>query len=231
VPAAELLEQIYASGKVEAEDGTPVDALPRGVPREHALEIRRVVRDLELKRTLEVGMAYGLSTLAICAEHEARGEGSHIAIDPLQSTRQMSIGVLNVGRAGVDDRVQVIEERSDVALPRLRADGLRLDFAFIDGRHVFDAVLVDFFYADLMLETGGVVALHDTWLPSIKQVLRYVRRNRAYELIGGDRAMAVLQKRDDDRRHWSDHRDFGQVSPFERLRRMRRRLLDPIQRE
>jgi predicted O-methyltransferase YrrM len=231
VPAAQLLDQIYASGKVEAEDGTQVDALPRGVPREHALEIRRVVRDLELKRTLEVGMAYGLSTLAICAEHEARGEGSHIAVDPLQSTRQMSIGVLNVKRAGVDDRVQVIEERSDVALPRLREEDLRLDFAFIDGRHVFDAVLVDFFYADLMLETGGVVALHDTWLPSIKQVARYVRRNRAYELIGGDRAMAVLQKHDEDRRHWSDHRDFGQVSPFERLRRMRRRLLDPIPRE
>jgi predicted O-methyltransferase YrrM len=228
VPAAELLDQIYASGKVEAEDGALVDAFPRGIPPEHAHEIRRVVRDLGLLRTLEVGMAYGVSTLAICAEHEARGDGSHIAIDPLQSTRQLGIGVLNVQRAGVAERVQVLEERSDVALPRLRAEGMRLDFALIDGRHQFDAVLVDFFYADLMLEKGGVIALHDTWLPSIKQVARYVRRNRAYDLIGGDRAMALLQKRDDDRRHWSHHRDFGQVSPVERLRRMRRRLLSPI---
>src|SRR4051794_5179280 len=101
-PAAELIDRIYASGQVEAADGTRVDAFPSGLPRAHALEVQRLLRDLRLTRTLETGMGYGLSTLAICAVHDERGEGSHIAIDPLESTRYRSIGLLNLRRAGIE---------------------------------------------------------------------------------------------------------------------------------
>jgi predicted O-methyltransferase YrrM len=220
VTATELLADIYASGKVEAADGTLVDAFPRAIPRRHADVIGRVVRELGLMRTLEIGLGFGLGTLAICAEHQARGEGSHITIDPLQSTVQRSIGVLNIRRAGVEEYVRVIEERSDVALPRLREEGVRLDFAFVDGRHVFDVVMLDFVYVDLMLEVGGVVALHDTWMRASSQVEAYVRRNRAYELIAAPLGMAVLRKVGDDHRAWDYHRDFG-FDPRDRGRQLR----------
>ena len=216
--AAALLDRIYASGKVESSDGEQFDAFPEGLPRAHAEEIERLVRDEGLTSTLETGMAYGLSTLAICGVHEARGEGSHVAIDPHQSTDWRGIGVLNLERAGLKARAQVIEQRSDEALPRLREEGLRLDFALIDGLHLFDATLVDFYLADRLMDVGGVLVFHDTWMPAVAQAVAYVRANRAYEPIeAAPDGMAALRKRADDDRAWDFHRDFAEPSRLGRL--------------
>jgi predicted O-methyltransferase YrrM len=205
----ELLERIYRTGKVEAADGGAVDALPTGVPRAHAEILSRLVRDERAERTLEVGMAFGLSTLAIAGPHGERGSGSHVAVDPFQSTDWRSIGVLNVRRAGLEPYVRVIEEPSDVALPRLAAEGAEVDVAFIDGLHLFDTTLVDFFYADRMLRVGGVVVLHDTWMPAVDQALSFIVENRAYDrLPEGDGAVAVLRKRGADDRAWDFHSEF-----------------------
>lgn len=208
--AAELLDRIYATGKVEAADGARLDAFPCGMSRRQVTEIERLVREERFTRTIETGLGYGLSTLAICGVHEWRGEGSHIAIDPRQSERWRSIGLLNARRAAVDGRLTFVEARSDEALPRLHDEGLEVDFALIDGRHVFDAVLVDFYYLDRMLRVGGVVVFHDTWLPAIAQVVAYVRRNRAYAPVKlRDPAMVALRKTGEDDRRWTFHRGFA----------------------
>src|SRR4051812_29534844 len=205
-----LLDQIYASGKVETGEGEPIDAFPAGLPRAHADEIARLVRELGLTRTLETGMAYGLSTLAICSVHEQRGEGSHVAIDPHQSSDWRGIGRLNLERAGLSGLARVIEARSDEALPRLRDEGLRIDFALIDGLHLFDATLVDFFHVDRMLDVGGVVVFHDTWMPAVAQAGAYLRANRAYQPVeAGGAAMGAVRKLSDDDRAWDFHRDFA----------------------
>lgn len=210
MPEATLIDAIYQTGKVEAADGSLLDAFPAALPRFHAGEIERLVRELALTRTLETGMAYGLSTLAISGVHEARGVGWHIAIDPYQSSDWGGIGVLNLRRAGLGDRVHVIEARSDEALPRLRDEGVRIDFALIDGLHLFDATLVDFFHADRMLDMGGVVVFHDTWMPAVAQAAAFVRANRAYEPVeAGDSAMVALRKTGEDDRAWDFHRDFS----------------------
>src|SRR4051812_32258820 len=205
-----LIDRIYATGKVETRDGTALDAFPAALPEAHSREIARLVRSLGPTRTLETGMAYGLSTLAIRGVHEERDEGSHIAIDPHQSSDWRGIGLLNLERAGLARRARVIEARSDEALPRLRDEGVRLDFVLIDGLHLFDATLVDFFHADRMLDPGGVVVFHDIWMPAVAQAVAYVEANRAYErLKAGDAAMAALRKTADDDRPWDFHRDFA----------------------
>jgi predicted O-methyltransferase YrrM len=226
--AAELIERIYETGTVEAADGSLLEAFPAALPREHALEIGRLVRDLHLTRTLETGMAYGLSTLAICSVHAERGEGSHIAIDPHQSSDWGSIGVLNLHRAGLEQLARVIEARSDEALPRLRDEGVRIDFALIDGLHLFDVTLVDFFHADRMLDVGGVLVFHDTWMPGVAQAVGYVRANRAYEVVeAGDAAMVALRKVGEDERAWDFHRGFapsGRAVVERAKRALKRRL-------
>jgi predicted O-methyltransferase YrrM len=231
--AADLLEQIYATGRVEAEDGSTVSPFPSGLPREHANELRRLVREHHLLRTIETGMAYGISALAIGSVHQDRGEGSHIAIDPGQNTHFKGIGRLNVERAGLAGRVTVLVERADAALPRLRAEGHRLDFGLIDGKHQFDFALVDFFYIDRMLEIGGLVAIHDTWKPGVAEVVSYVLANRAYEELAPiDHGLTVLRKLDEDSRKGWFHNDFARGGRRGTLRynllalpgRIRRRL-------
>jgi predicted O-methyltransferase YrrM len=222
----QLIDRIYETSKVEAADGSLHDAFPEALPEPHARDIARLVGDLHLVRTLETGMAYGLSTLAICGVHEERGEGEHIAIDPHQSSDWRGIGRLNLRRAGLAHRARVIEARSDEALPRLRDEGVRIDFALIDGLHLFDAALVDFFHADRMLEPGGVVVFHDTWMPAVAQAVEFVRTNRAYEPVeAGDAAMAALRKLAEDDRAWDFHRDFAVGGAG--LRGRARRLLRP----
>jgi predicted O-methyltransferase YrrM len=218
-----LIDRIYETSKVEAADGSLHDVFPEALPEAHARYLARLVRELGLVRTLETGMAYGLSTLAICGAHEDRDEGEHIAIDPHQASDWQGIGLLNLDRAGLSHRARVIESRSDEALPRLRDEGVRIDFALIDGLHLFDAALVDFFHADRMLDVGGVVVFHDTWMPAIAQAVDFVRTNRAYERIeAGDGAMVALRKRAEDDRSWDFHRDFTGRGSRARARRRRR---------
>ena len=215
-----LIDRIYETGKVEAPDGSLLDAFPAALPEAHADEVARLVGELGLVRTLETGMAYGLSTLAICGVHESRGEGEHIAIDPHQTSDWHGIGLLNLERAGLSHRARVIEIPSDEALPRLRDEGVRIDFALVDGMHLFDTTIVDFFHADRMLDVGGVVVFHDTWMPAIAQAADFVRTNRAYEpLEAGDAAMVALRKLRDDDRPWDFHRDFTSRGQRRRPRR------------
>jgi predicted O-methyltransferase YrrM len=151
-------------------------------------------------------MAFGISTVAIATVFP---DGRHLAIDPHQRGDWRGIGLLNAERAGVADRVELLGEPSELALPRLAASGLELDLVLIDGLHLFDHTLVDFFYADRMLRVGGVVIFHDTWMPAVRQAASFVLANRAYARIdGGDEAMWALRKTARDDREWDFHRDF-----------------------
>ena len=105
--------------------------------------------------------------------------------------------------------MRLIEERSDAALPVLTASGTELDLALIDGMHLFDYTLVDFFHVDRMLRVGGIVLFHDTWMPAVRQAASYVVANRAYERVeAGDDDMWALRKTGEDDRAWDFHRDF-----------------------
>jgi predicted O-methyltransferase YrrM len=200
----ELLDRIYASGLVEDAAGEQLPAFPESLPRQHAEELARLVRDEGARSTLETGMAYGISTVAIASAADC-----HVAIDPHQRTSWRGIGLLNAERAGVAPRVRLIEQRSELALPRLVTEGLELDLALLDGMHLFDHTLVDFFYCDKMLRAGGVMVFHDTRMPGVRQAAEYVLANRAYERVGaGDEDMWVLRRTRDDDRAWDFHADF-----------------------
>jgi predicted O-methyltransferase YrrM len=212
-----LLERIYETGKVETDHGDLRSAEPVGVPRRHAVQLAELVRERELYSTLETGMAYGLSTLAIAGVHLGRGAGQHIAIDPAAAGYYEGIGLANLRRAGLDGCVRLVAAGSQLALPRLVEEGVRLDFAFIDGMHLFDYALIDFFYVDQMLTAGGYVAFHDTWMPAVQDVVDFVVANRQYEPVPGvDGGLAVLRKRQADRRAWNHYRPFARPRPVAR---------------
>jgi predicted O-methyltransferase YrrM len=130
---------------------------------------------------VEVGMAYGASSLAILGALDELGSGQLISVDPNQRTQWEGRGLAVVAEAGFSERHQLIEEPSYLALPELLRRGQRLDLAYVDGWHTFDYALLDFFYLDRMLGPGGVVGFNDCGWPSVEKVLRYVLANRPYE--------------------------------------------------
>lgn len=147
--------------------------------------LRGILRDLRPSRTLEIGMATGGSTIEICRCVQEFEGARHVAIDPFQSspTGWKGKGIERVKEAGFESIVEVIEDFDYLALPQLIRDGRRFDFILIDGWHSFDYTLVDFFFADLLLERGGVLAIHDTGWPAVYKVCRFIETHKPYELL------------------------------------------------
>ena len=174
-----LLEEILTRKEVRSADGALIPLHSEITAEEGAL-----LQELIAKKcpaiSLEVGLAFGVSALFIC-EALSKVEGKrHIVIDPWQGAGFGNVGLRNLEEAGFGGMIDFREQKSHIALPELAAEGARIDFAFIDGFHTFDHVLLDFFYVDLLLRPGGIVVFDDVEWPAIHRVCRYVATNRAY---------------------------------------------------
>jgi predicted O-methyltransferase YrrM len=179
----DVIERIRESGYVADAEGGTYEAKASAVTFEAGALLYDFIRAVKPARTLEIGMAYGISTLFICQAHRDNGSGSHTVIDPFEETVFKSIGLLNLERANLRDLVRFHPNPSDEALPRLFARNERFDFAFIDGNHRFDYVLVDFFYVDKLLAVGGHVAFDDIWMPGVRKAASFVSTNKPYRLV------------------------------------------------
>jgi len=180
-----VLEEISKSRQVRRVDGGACIPLHSSIPDEEGLFLQDLVRNVDPKVSLEVGLAYGISALYICDALRVREGTRYITVDPNQHGGTWDgIGIANLRRAGFGDIVQLIEKPSHLALPELEMAGQEVDFAFIDGWHTFDFTLVDFFYIDRMLRVGGIVAFDDVGWPSVRKVCRFIATNRAYSVVG-----------------------------------------------
>lgn len=152
--------------------------------REEGMLIEQVFGTVKPDTSLEIGCAYGISTLFVCDALATNAKAAtHIVIDPAQTSLWGGIGLKNIARAGYQHFIEFHEEPSELELPSLMAGGTRIQAAIIDGVHTFDHVLVDFFYINKMLSVGGVVILDDTYYPAISRVVEHILTYPAYELF------------------------------------------------
>ena len=178
-----ILDQILTSESVT--DGYETLPLHSSMSPEEGGLIDRAFSHVKPAISLEVGMAYGVSTLFICDALAANGIAArHLAIDPFQRTQWRGIGIKNIERAGYGSIVDLHETKSEIELPRLLAAGIEIQTALIDGWHTFDHTLVDFFYINKMLSVGGIVILDDTDMPSVRRVAAHILSYPAYRLFG-----------------------------------------------
>ena len=107
------------------------------------------------KRVLEVGSAYGYSTvvMALVAEHVT-------AVDPHQWLASQSVYAGNLRAYGVQN-VESWLDWSMSALPALTQRGDTFDLVFIDGDHSEPGVAHDVSAAVKLLAPGGLIACHD----------------------------------------------------------------------
>jgi predicted O-methyltransferase YrrM len=227
-----ILVEMVERGEVTTPDGKTVPA-HSGVSLDEALVLYRLVRERRPLVTLEIGYAMGHSGLAILKALEDNGSGVHHAVDPAQTSAWHRIGVDVAARAGLRHRLELHECYPEEVVPSLP----RPQLAFIDGAHLFDLILLDFVLTDKRLDVGGVVVFHDTWMPAVQTVLRYVLANRSYRPVRlsgappsrndrgrlarlrdwargkkrpvtGPENLAILEKTGDDGRPWDHHVSF-----------------------
>jgi predicted O-methyltransferase YrrM len=190
-----VIEEIYGSGVVRDEEGNEYP-LHSNVDRQEGEFLYELVRaDAGIRRTLEVGFAYGLSSLYICEALADRESRSHTMVDPNQNGAWRGIGMTNLKRAGFDF-CTLIEARSEFALPRLaEAEPGQFDLVFIDGFHTFDHTLIDMFYASRMIRVGGYIVVDDCNHTPVAKAVSYFSRYPAYELRNQPWAAGTRKRR------------------------------------
>jgi predicted O-methyltransferase YrrM len=178
-----ILNEIYTDKTLIDGDGQTVPLHSHIIP-ENVHGLYNAIWKERPRRAIEVGMAYGISSLTILAALEKiGGEGTLTSIDPFQTEAWRRGGLKTVERAGLSHRHRFIEEYDYLALPKLIEQVQKFDFAYIDGYHSFDYVLVDFFMIDLLLEVNGVVGFNDCGWRSVFKVIRFLQTHKKYEEI------------------------------------------------
>jgi len=230
-----VLERLYRDNFVVHKNGRRKPVCPPGLTPERGDYLFQLVRARCPTLTLEIGFAYGISTLHIAEALRRNGRGHHIVIDPHQRTRFDGLGLGHVEEAGLSSWITFHEEPAELCLPRLVQEGFRLDLAFDDSGHLFDHVITEFVFLAQLLRTGGVLVVDDAGLPGVGRACDFVAANRPdFEDVSvapgpgllrrllpgeslppppvnarGKPRMRLFRKtRDDDPRDWSDYKPF-----------------------
>jgi predicted O-methyltransferase YrrM len=222
-PANEVLaglQEPIASALLSAYEGCPQIGLDGNsyeldkstrISAEQGMWIYELCRRVRPERTLEIGLAYGFSTLFFFAAHQENGSGRHTAIDPLQCSSDFhGIGLQRARQFGMEESFRWIQEMSVVAVPALYKEGLRFEVIFIDGDHRFDSVLADFTLCDLICSDGGYVIFDDMWMPSIQKAVAFIDHNRPDYIKEKTPVsnISVYRKLGPDKRDWRHFVDF-----------------------
>jgi SAM-dependent methyltransferase/predicted O-methyltransferase YrrM len=84
---------------------------------------------------------------------------------------------------GIEDSVTFVHESSDVALAAGGRIPETLDFVLIDGAHRFPFPILDWHYTERRLGIGGIVAVDDYPMPSVKILYDFLMGEDEWELI------------------------------------------------
>ena len=210
-----VLLSMYHEEPQHGSDGQlhPIDNTTRIIPSQ-GMWLYNLCLSVKPRRTLEIGLAYGYSTLYFLAAILKNKTGIHTAIDPYQREHWHGIGLTHAlsfaSRGGKESIFRFIEDRSDRAAADLLRSNDKFDLIFIDGGHRFDDALVDFYLYAQLCELGGRIVFDDMCLQSIQTVADFIRTNRKdfIELPTNEANICVFQKVGTDKRKWSDFHAF-----------------------
>ena len=177
-----------------------------GIDAANGMWLYDLYRRLAPRASLEIGMAYGCSTLFFLAAIAKNGAGAHTAIDPYELSYWHGIGAEKVRQVGAN-AFRFVKETDYQAATDLARERRTFDFIFIDGSHRFDDALVDFTLFAPLLNKGGLIVFDDIWMPSIRTTVAFIQTNRLdFNHIPGSPGprFAAFERIGDDIRLW-DH--------------------------
>lgn len=178
--ALAVLREVLETQKISLPDGSSIQ-LTANISEWNSNALRQFVELSAPSIVVEIGMAYGVSTLSILAGLQNAGVGQLISVDPYVGWPTGRIAALHlVERAHALNIHRHLHLHSHEGLTELGRQGLVPDFVYIDGNHNFEYVLTDFFLADKLMKPGGVIAFNDCGWKSVHAVIQFLKRNRRY---------------------------------------------------
>jgi len=111
---------------------------------------------------LELGAWYGFSTVVLASvAGRVTSVDWHLGDEHAGSTDTFAIFTSYLEQYAVADRVEVIRQRFEDALPELAAQGRRFGGCFLDAHHSAGSVSRDLGLALPLISPGGFIAFHD----------------------------------------------------------------------
>jgi predicted O-methyltransferase YrrM len=211
-PFRSTLIRMYGANSLPGSDGQMHPFYREtGIPAEQGRWMYDLCRSTKASRTLEVGFAYGFSTLFFLAAVTKNGGGAHVAVDPFELSHWHGIGLAAVREVGMESGFRHLSELSDRAATDLAREEATFDVIFIDGNHRFDDAIVDFSLYSPRCKRGGHIVLDDMWMPSLQSAASFVRTNRSdfAEVATPLPRLAVFQKVGEDERRWDHFEGFS----------------------
>lgn len=173
-----ILTQFY---KYEFESRSRSIKIHSSIDHLTAITLNNLVKNNNFSNVLEIGMAFGTSSLAIIAALPK--SGLLYSIDPYQTDIEHwdSVGLIRLNNSNASHKHRLIEEKSFIALPELIKKGDFFDLIYIDGWHTFDGILIDLFYSDKLLKPNGVIGINDTSFASVNKAIKWFLSHREYQ--------------------------------------------------
>lgn len=230
-PFRSALLSLYRGEPQRGIDGQthPIDAETRISPQQ-GMWIYEFCRSSKPENVLEIGMAYGFSTIFFLAAIARNHSGQHTAVDPFEISDWHGIALQKAREVGMEKSLRHIEKESCRAFADLASGGRQFDLIFIDGSHLFDAVLLDLTLSVPLCRIGGHIILDDMWMPSVQTLVSFARTNRAdlAEIPTPIGNISMFRVIGEDKRDWRNFVPFvvsGSVTPLGRIKSALMRLM------
>ncbi len=190
------LEKIFATKTIEGPGGK-VAEMHSNTSREQGLFLQQIFDKIKPRKSIEVGFAYGISSMFILEKHREAGNDPkcHLIIEPFPWG---GVAEYNIEKEKLTEFADIRYDLSDKILPGLYLQNHRIQFAYIDTTKVFDTVLQDFYFIDKMLDVNGVVIFDDcgAGCPGVQRVARFVNSLPHYKLYAKhNKAKESLKRR------------------------------------
>jgi predicted O-methyltransferase YrrM len=197
---------------------------------EQGMWLYNLCREAKPKTTLEIGLAYGFSTVYFLASIRENGVGHHVAVDPFESGWWLGIGMCHARSLGMSDSFRFIEQKPVSAFVHFADRGEMFEVIFIDGNHRFDGAFVDFTLSAELCPTGGCIILDDMWMPSIRRVVAFIRSNRKdfEEIKTPVSNIAAFRRIGEDAREWQHYVEFFEIDKRRAILRLTPPFLLPL---
>ena len=207
----EDIRETYAKFLKEAQEGKLENFSSEDKPQT-GYYLYSLIKDNSLHKILQIGTRNGIETMYFDAALQTISDKKNNVLHIIQDEEKWK------ERFGITfDKLKTknkkwFKEETYLVLPELIEKEMTYDMIIVKGNFLFDYTLMDFFYADKLLEVGGIMTIHTARFESRQKLIKYIQTNfKNYVMFPktfGSEYCTTFIKMKEDEREWFYHEKF-----------------------
>lgn len=155
------------------------DIFPTSISFSQGQKLVGLIKKYKPKRILQIGCAFGVSSLWI--ESVALYPHEHVIVEIFPENIGKTKKLLD--KFQLIEHVKFIQGFSQVELGQLFKQQQSYDLVLHDGDNKFDGLMSDIFFIHRILSLNGIYIQRNLWNPSIREAVSFVLSNYHYKVL------------------------------------------------